>query len=1317
MTTTTATGPVPRRDRGSPRRIVLWVATVAALVLLIMAVLASWMVNTHRGSEFAFERLSRTLPGTLEVDTLIGSIWGPLEVRKVSYKSERVHITMDRMRVAWSLKALVLRRLDIHDLQADNVRVEVAAAGEKIADKDTLKALPDFRLPLDFMVNHATFQRVRIVSTAADSGLRPDTSIAIDRVVMHKMAFRDTLTVGSLTAHSPLGDVELSGGGRTHTGYRADFKLTWKLHPPQFAEISGVGTLKGSLDTLRVDQTIDGPLQADVNALVYEPTRDMRLNGRMVVHRLDANAFDPRLPEGHASGELILQGRPLDFVTTGRMDANTRAYGRARVDWNVQRKKNVVRVVNFGVTPHGRRGHLAARGSLEPGGRRRVDLVANWTGMAWPLAGEPAFVTPRGSLRLGGTLDRWQLASDAMVGVPALQDTARMRVRGTGDTRGLAVSMATIGVFGGEVSGRGRFAWSPGPSWDLAITGRDLDPGTRWPAFPGSIAFTGTSRGRLTASGPIGSVLLREMSGTLREQPLTGHARLGLAGATTHVAAFELAFGPNRLTASGDIGPRYALQWALDAPDLGAVLPRGYGTLAAHGTVSGPRAAPRLVAEATGDSIRWEKYGLDHLAVNLDLGSGNSGPLVLAVDAAKVRIAPRTFQHVGLHGDGTRGSHTLTFTAASREDSLGVALAGGLAGMREWRGELRTLNLTTPNFGSWSLERPARLAIATDAGAVREFTWRSGDARVLADATWARGGSWTLRSTLEQVPLSLLGSYVPPDLELDAPVAGTLDFRGRGTSVFGDANLTLGPGELRYPTGNRKKVTEQLERSTLTAHADGSGLNAHLAVGLVPAGTIEANVRMPGFTPARVQDGSQPITGMAALRIQNLRVAQAFISSVTNTEGALDAQVHLLGTTSQPRWTGDVQLAQGAADVPRFGLALREGQLVARGDESGRLSFDGGLRSGDGRLAVKGTATVRQAGLAALDATVAGQRLLLSDTRDLRIVASPDLRVTVEDDSLMVRGEVEVPEADVREPRKRDPITRPSKDVRYVGLVEEERKREPLRVHSEVRIVLGDDIRVRAKSLDGRPSGSVLTIKTPGQPLLATGQLNIRDGKYRVYGRSFTIESGRLAFGGGPIANPGLDFRATRRARDGVTAGFEVHGTLEAPRVSVFSDPPMGERDALSYALFGRSLDPGNQNEQSIMNDAANSLSLRGGNYVTGTLARQLGLDEATIESESGTFENSSLRLGAYLSPRVYVNYGVGILDQVSTLRIQYFLSRMWTLQAEAGPENSAQVLYTFERGRSMAPPPRPAPARRDSVLTLRERASQIVPRRASGGR
>jgi len=231
-------------------------------------------------------------------------------------------------------------------------------------------------------------------------------------------------------------------------------------------------------------------------------------------------------------------------------------------------------------------------------------------------------------------------------------------------------------------------------------------------------------------------------------------------------------------------------------------------------------------------------------------------------------------------------------------------------------------------------------------------------------------------------------------------------------------------------------------------------------------------------------------------------------------------------------------------------------------------------------------------------------------------------------------------------------------------------------------MVLGDDVRIRASGLDAKSTGSLRVVQVPEVPIAATGQVRITEGTYRAYGQNLSIERGRLVYAGGPISNPGLDIRASRRARDGVVAGFEVHGTMATPRFSLFSDPPMAEREALSYVVLGRPLDNSSQSQQGIVTDAANSLGLQGGSYVTGTLARRVGLDEARLESEAGNLQQSTLMLGTYLSPRVYVVYGLGILDQANKLRIQYFLNKHWTLQAEAGPQNSTQFLYTFERGR-----------------------------------
>ena len=109
-----------------------------------------------------------------------------------------------------------------------------------------------------------------------------------------------------------------------------------------------------------------------------------------------------------------------------------------------------------------------------------------------------------------------------------------------------------------------------------------------------------------------------------------------------------------------------------------------------------------------------------------------------------------------------------------------------------------------------------------------------------------------------------------------------------------------------------------------------------------------------------------------------------------------------------------------------------------------------------------------------------------------------------------------------------------------------------------------------------------------------------------------------------------------------------------------------------------------------MLANAANSLGLKGGNLVAKKLAARFGLEEARVETTGGLRE-ASLVVGKYLSPRLYVTYGLGLFEPVSTFKIRYLLGREWTLQAEQGVGTSADFLYTVERGKGGATP---APAR-----------------------
>ncbi len=98
------------------------------------------------------------------------------------------------------------------------------------------------------------------------------------------------------------------------------------------------------------------------------------------------------------------------------------------------------------------------------------------------------------------------------------------------------------------------------------------------------------------------------------------------------------------------------------------------------------------------------------------------------------------------------------------------------------------------------------------------------------------------------------------------------------------------------------------------------------------------------------------------------------------------------------------------------------------------------------------------------------------------------------------------------------------------------------------------------------------------------------------------------------------------------------------------------------------------------MSKAAESLGLRGGNLLARRIAATVGLDEARIETR-GSLEQASFVAGKYLSPKLYVSYGIGLFDHASTFRVRYLLSSRWTLVGETGTETSTDILYRIERG------------------------------------
>jgi translocation and assembly module TamB len=929
-------------------------------------------------------------------------------------------------------------------------------------------------------------------------------------------------------------------------------------------------------------------------------------------------------------------------------------------------------------------GDLSVKGRVVPSGKTVSGrLNAVWQHVVIPekLAGRE--LATQGKLDFDGTPQKYAVSSQGEVAMAGERTSFTLRVNGTDASAN--IQELTLAQRAGRLAVNGDVAFAP-VSWNLKALARAFDPGALLANWNGRVNLDLATHGEMHEAGPAGRLEIAALSGELRGRPLAGGGTMDFTAPSQVSGDLELSSGRSRVAVQGRSpgGQRIDATVDLDVASLNDWVPDAQGSLTGRFRVRG--AWPKLTIDggADGKSLGFADSRVARLHVDASVASPLDPTGKVRATANGISAAGLELTRATVDADGNQAQHRVAVAVNGPKLDASVAIAGGLT-KQGWRGTLERLQLTSPDVAKLALRKPAAVSFESGAFSITETCLADAAKLLCVAANVAADKSLTASYSFEHVPLDLANAFAPDALpgELRGEVAGHGRVRrGVDGQWFGEARVSSPQARLvmagdaagAAALGNDLLLYENLD---IGAKLEGLTARATLTASLDHGGSVKASVDASEITAAAPR-----IAGNVAASMPTLAPFAAFVPTVANLDGAVDAKIVIGGTVTAPEVTGNVDATKLQADLGDLGIELREGALHGEAKRGGGFVLTGNVKSGAGRVDLEGTITER----GVIDAKIRGKNFVAADIPAANVIMSPDLTLTGDTKRYLLKGDVAIPRAAIniqKMPQDQPPGASPDVVVVRDGkVVERAEESSALPLEATVTVSLGDNIAVTGYGLDATVQGQLVVHEAPGAPTTGSGTLDV-SGKYKAYGQDLTINDGKLLFAGTPLDNPRLAIVAMREINDDLSTGLRIAGSAKQPIITVISDPNVGEADALSYLVTGKSLNEvGSASGSSQDTLASATRSLEGGaaGLVAKRIGKRLGLDEATVE-ENEMIGGSALTIGEYLSPRLYLSYGVGLFEPGEVIALKYKLSKGVGVRIQRGPEETrAGVEYRIER-------------------------------------
>jgi translocation and assembly module TamB len=871
-----------------------------------------------------------------------------------------------------------------------------------------------------------------------------------------------------------------------------------------------------------------------------------------------------------------------------------------------------------------------------------------WQALDWPPgSGETAeWRSSQGQLSATGSLQNLKLDLAGDLNGSAFPSVQMQLQASLLEQQALELQQLVLQTLGGEVSLSGSAAWGDALQAQLDYQLQNIDPGQFWTAYPGSISASGSLLAGANAdfSAPQATVKIDQLSGRLRGQPITGQGTLRYADQRLNSDGLQLQSGDARLSLRGD---EQQLQLTLHIPSLGQLYAAAAGSLQANISMQAlPDSTLRLdrgmlQLQLRGADLGWQQQDLQALQVDADVTLAASG-LLGKVDVNLEQLSKRSnklLREAGLQLSSDSDGQRLSLSASRAGSNLQLQLNGATLDNAAfvpwedaftWQGNLQDMLLEDRQLGAWQQNDGAGISYAQGLLQLQQACLQGSDENDGSSLCFAasqsskaakRGPGLQAGVEIDKLPVALLTRLTGAAVTSDQHLSGNIKLAMAEQLEQLDASLSLQPGRLFIVGDSASGV--QMEQGDLQLQLIDDALSGDLLVRLEQQAEISSKWRYGPLSSEQPE-----LSGDLRTTLPDLSLLANFVPVLNELAGTLNMHAQFKGPLPQPLIALDMGLRDGRIAYAPVGLELRDINLQGQSQPGQPFEGSGGFRAGDGQASM-------QFRLSPLDRTAAlsiqGDSLQLADSQVLQLKLSPDLKLTAAPDGYTIDGELLIPSALLQPPKQVTTQQSESADVVVVGVEQPPEAQTQSKLSGKLKLVLGDDVRVRADVASTRLQGAVNLLWDEQLVPQADGSIDLVDGKVQAYGQTLILRDSRVSYNESPADNPRLDIYAVRRIfGDPVVseAGVAITGRAQAPDIRLFTNPASNEESALAYIATGSNFDHGNG--------------------------------------------EGALNLGLYLFPRLFVSYGVGLFDNGNVTNARYEFSDSWNVTLESGQRDSA---------------------------------------------